>query len=86
MGHRDSPAPLRRSVLQALLEEGDEVKRHRWENGNTCKDCGLHREGAGYGPYGAMRYYRDYSTFYDYKPGACAADSAAKVCEEKSPQ
>lgn len=47
--------------------------KHRWDaaNDDTCSRCGLHREGAGAGPYGAMRYYRDGSTSYDYKPGPC---------------
>ena len=39
---------------------------HRWNNGDTCI-----REGAGAGPYGAMRYYRDEQKGYDYKPGSC---------------
>lgn len=47
-------------------------KRHRWNNGDTCLDCGLHREGAGSGPYGSMRYYRDGQAGpRDYKPGPC---------------
>ena len=48
---------------------------HRWENGDTCIRCGLHREGAGAGPYGAMRYYRDDQKGYDYKPGSCPGES-----------
>ena len=49
------------------------AKRHAWRGGDTCVDCGLHREGAGYGPYGAMRYYRDGQSGVDYKPGNCPA-------------
>ncbi len=47
--------------------------RHKWDadNGDTCSRCGLHREGAGAGHYGAMRYYRDGSKSYEYKPGPC---------------
>lgn len=70
-------------MLQALLEEGVKVKRHRWENGDTCKNCGLHREGAGAGPYGAMRYYRDDSTSYDYKAGTCGIERAEVLPEKK---
>jgi hypothetical protein len=47
------------------------VKRHRWNNGDTCAGCGLHREGAGHGPYGAMRYYRDGDRERLYSPGPC---------------
>jgi len=47
------------------------AKRHRWNNGDTCLDCGLRREGAGAGPYGSMRYYRDEETGAQYKPGPC---------------
>lgn len=48
-------------------------KRHSWtaNNGDTCSRCGLHREGAGYGPYGSMRYYRDDRIDCDYKAGPC---------------
>ena len=48
--------------------------KHRWttNGGDTCSACGLHREGAGSGPYdGAMRYYRDSDTSTSYKPGTC---------------
>lgn len=47
------------------------MKRHRWEGSDTCKDCGLRREGAGHGHYGAMLYYRDESTRADYKAPPC---------------
>jgi len=56
------------------LSGGGRLKRHRWaaNNGDRCADCGLNREGAGYGPYGAMRYYFDSGKGgYDYKAPPC---------------
>jgi len=47
------------------------MKKHQWKNGDTCTVCGLHREGAGAGPYGAMRYYRDGDTERQLKAGPC---------------
>ena len=47
------------------------IRRHTWRNGDVCVTCGLHREGAGYGPYGAMRYYRGQELGCSYKPGPC---------------
>jgi len=34
-------------------------QRHRWNGGATCAVCGLRREAAGEGSYGAVQYYRD---------------------------
>ena len=53
-------------------------KRHRWNGSDTCADCGLHREGAGAGPYGAMRYYRDDERGASYKPGPCSSALSAE--------
>lgn len=52
--------------------------KHRWKNGDACLRCGLRREGAGAGPYGAMRYYRDEQKGVDYKAGPCV--QRPKVC------
>jgi hypothetical protein len=67
--------PMR--ITEAGRKAVDDVpshRLHRWtdDGGSTCGACGLHREGAGAGPYGAMRYYRDDArTTYDYKAGPC---------------
>ena len=47
------------------------MRRHRWKGTSTCEYCGLHREGAGYGPYGSMRYYRDSGDAWLGSPGQC---------------
>ena len=67
---------------KAELENAPRSGKHRWtaNNGDTCSACGLHREGAGAGPYGAMRYYRDTDSGYTYKPGACPG----KISEPKA--
>lgn len=48
-------------------------RKHRWKNGDRCTVCGLNREGAGAGPYGSMRYYRDNETGRAYTAGPCVA-------------
>jgi hypothetical protein len=46
------------------------MTRHRW-TGNVCRMCHLHREAAGEGAYGAMRYYYDGVVGYMYKTAGC---------------
>jgi hypothetical protein len=52
------------------------MKRHRWQNGDTCIDCGMRREAAGHGPYGAARYYRPEEVGGSYKAGTCEPKNA----------
>lgn len=61
-------------VIHSHGRRDGRLKRHRWaaNNGDRCADCGLNREGAGHGPYGAMRYYFDSDrSGYDYKAPPC---------------
>jgi hypothetical protein len=48
-------------------------RKHRWKNSDRCAVCGLNREGAGAGPYGSMRYYRDGEMGRAYNAGQCLA-------------
>jgi hypothetical protein len=69
--------------MKRKRESRAKPKRHVWKNSDTCVRCKLHREGAGAGPYGAMRYYRDGSRAYGYKPGPCelTCSSCGASCE-----
>ena len=53
--------------------------RHRWKNTDRCSRCGLRREGAGAGPYGAMRYYREDGKGYDYKAPLCVVPATSEA-------
>jgi len=65
-------------VLHSHERRDGRLKRHRWaaNNGDRCADCGLNREGAGHGPYGAMRYYFDSGKGYDYKAPPCVQEGS----------
>lgn len=55
------------------------VMRHSWKGGDTCLRCGLHREGAGAGHYGAMVYYFDASRETYAKAPACDPEAHRRI-------
>ncbi len=69
-------------VPPSELGGGWSTMRHSWDSGDTCRRCGLHREAAGVGPYGSLRFWRDDETGYKDRPGECQPKEAKR---EESP-